>query len=37
MALTKLAELKAQARKPATDARIRYGKQIDALQQEEQP
>lgn len=34
LALAKLAELKAQARTSAADARIKYGKQIDALEQE---
>ncbi len=34
LALAKLAELKAQARTSAADARIKYSKQIDTLEQE---
>ncbi|MBU0945532.1 MAG: hypothetical protein KJ804_02430 [Proteobacteria bacterium] len=34
LALAKLAELKAQARSSAADARIKYSKQIETLEQE---
>lgn len=34
LALAKLADLKARARTSAADARIKYGKQIDTLEQE---
>jgi uncharacterized protein YgiM (DUF1202 family) len=34
LALAKLAELKARARTSAADAHIKYGKQIDTLEQE---